>query len=150
MKKFFFSLNTVLNYKEQVLDSLRGEHAKILLQIRQCEEDIERLEKQYRDCVADYERDKRRGMSISDMKSYEFYLERLGVQMLQKQERLAGLKKREEEKRNQVIEAKKEAASINKLKEKKQQEYYRQEQKEQELLIEEFVSTKNAMAKLNG
>ena len=27
MKKFFFSLNTVLNYKEQVLESLRGEES---------------------------------------------------------------------------------------------------------------------------
>ena len=31
MKKFFFALDTVLRYKEQVLDSLKAEHARILL-----------------------------------------------------------------------------------------------------------------------
>ena len=30
MKKFFFSLDTVLNYKEQALDGLKAEHARIL------------------------------------------------------------------------------------------------------------------------
>ena len=44
MKKFFFSLNTVLNYKEQVLESLRGEHVAALLIVRACEREIEALE----------------------------------------------------------------------------------------------------------
>jgi len=36
MKKFFFSLDTVLRYKEQILDNLKGEHARILQKIRMC------------------------------------------------------------------------------------------------------------------
>lgn len=47
MKKFFFSLNTVLNYKEQVLESLRGEHVAALLKVRACEREIEALENQH-------------------------------------------------------------------------------------------------------
>ena len=34
MKKFFFSLNTVLNYKEQVLESLRAEHVRSLQKVK--------------------------------------------------------------------------------------------------------------------
>ena len=41
MKKFKFSLDTVLDYKQQVLDALRGEHAVILAQVRAQEEVLE-------------------------------------------------------------------------------------------------------------
>ena len=34
MKKFSFSLETVLDYKNQVLDALRTEHGAILAQVR--------------------------------------------------------------------------------------------------------------------
>lgn len=150
MKKFFFPLNTVLNYKEQVLESLRGEHARILMKVRECEQEIEDLEAQHKACVEEFEEKKRQGISISRIKTYESYLESLSVQILQKQERLAQLHEEEEKKRSEVVEAKKESTSIQKLKEKKQKEYRMQEQKENELLIEEFVSTKSAMTKLNG
>lgn len=150
MKKFFFPLNTVLNYKEQVLESLRGEHARILMKVRDCEKEIEKLEKRHRDCVKEFEEKKKAGIAISEIKTYEGYLESLSVQILREQEKLARLREEEEKKRNEVIEAKKESTSIQKLKEKKQREYRLQEQKENELLVEEFVSTKSAMEKLNG
>ena len=34
MKKFRFSLETVLDYKNQALDALRAEHGAILAQVR--------------------------------------------------------------------------------------------------------------------
>lgn len=150
MKKFFFSLNTVLNYKEQVLESFRGEHAAALLRVRTCEKEIERLEQQHKECVEEFETRKKNGISISRMKTYEGYLESLGVRILKEQERLAVLKEEEMKKRSQMIEAKKEFTSIQKLKEKKKEEYRKLEQKEDEILIEEFVSSRTAVAKLNG
>lgn len=48
------------------------------------------------------------------------------------------------------MEAKKETASIEKLRERKLMEYDKQVQKEEERFIEEFVVTKNALAKING
>ena len=48
MKKFFFPLDTVLRYKEQVLDSLKAEHARILAKIRECENAIDELEHEHR------------------------------------------------------------------------------------------------------
>ena len=38
MKKFKFALDTVLSYKQQVLDALQGEHAEILARVRNQEE----------------------------------------------------------------------------------------------------------------
>ena len=49
MKKFFFPLDTVLSYKEQVLDGLKAEHARILAKVRECDKfsliAIEKLQK---------------------------------------------------------------------------------------------------------
>ena len=41
MKKFYFPLHTVLNYKQQVLDNLRNEQAQIISDIVSAEKRIE-------------------------------------------------------------------------------------------------------------
>ena len=44
MKKFQFGLDTVLDYKTQILESLQAEHGAILAQVRKQEEVLRRLE----------------------------------------------------------------------------------------------------------
>lgn len=150
MKKFAFSLDTVLRYKEQVLESLRGEHARILARVRQCEREIEDLERERRTCAGKLEAGRREGMSIQDIRTYSNYWDGLGVRIRDKQEELTMIQEEEEKKRQEVVEAKKETSSIEKLKEHKLEEYNKAVQKQEEQFIEEFVSTKNAMEKLNG
>lgn len=120
------------------------------MKVRACESKIEELERQHRECVEEFEEKKLAGIPIIKMKIYENHLEGLSVRIMQKQEELERLKEEELRKRNKMIEAKKESTSIQKLKEKKKQEYQKMEQKAQEILVEEFVSAKNAMTKLNG
>lgn len=150
MKKFFFPLDTVLRYKEQVLDSLKGEHARILAKIRECENAIDELEHEYRQCTIEFRQNKLNGMKINEMHTYENYLDSLRLKIRRKQEQLARLREQEEIKRNEVVEAKKETSSIDKLKERKRLEYDKEVQKQDEQLIEEFVTTRDAMARLNG
>lgn len=150
MKKFFFALDTVLSYKEQVLDGLKAEHARILAKVRECERAIEELEQLHCECTAKFREEKMNGIKISEIHTYENYLEALGLKIRQKYEQLEKLQKREEAKRNEVVEAKKETSSIDKLKEKKRWEYDKEVQKQEEQFIEEFVATRNAMAKLMG
>ena len=47
MKKFQFGLDTVLDYKTQILESLQAEHGAILAQVRKQEEVLRRLEHRY-------------------------------------------------------------------------------------------------------
>ena len=150
MKKFFFSLDTVLDYKEQMLDGLKAEHARILAKVRECEAAIERMEEEHHRCVLEFRECRMNGMKVSDIHTYENYLEALGVRIRKKYEELAKLKEKEEAKRNEVVEAKKETSSIDKLKEKKFKEYESEVQKEEERFIEEFVATKKAMARIMG
>lgn len=150
MKKFFFSLDTVLNYKEQILENLKGEHARALLKVRECEEEIDRLFEDRFSCGKRLDQIRQEGTRVRDISTYENYMEALRIRIENKKKELIFLKEKEEEKKQQVIEAKQETSSIDKLREHKVEEYNKQMQKQEELFIEEFVSTKNAMGKLNG
>ena len=78
MKKFFFSLDTVLNYKEQVLDGLKAEHARILSKVRECERTIEAMEEEHRRCAMEFRDNRMNGMKICDIHTYENYLDYTG------------------------------------------------------------------------
>ena len=150
MKKFSFSLETVLDYKNQALDALRIEHGAILAQVRAQEKVIEDLETEHRQSDADFTRRKMEGINVLDAMSYEAYLRSLERKLQEEYRTLERLRKREEEKRAQVVEARKETATIEKLKEHKLESYHKAEQKEEEQRIEEFVSTARAMAAMGA
>lgn len=146
MKKFRFSLETVLDYKNQALDALRAEHGAILAQVRAQEKVIEDLEAEHREVDADFTRRKLEGINVLDAMSCEQYLRSLERKLQEEYRRLERLQKREEEKRSQVVEARKETATIEKLKEHKLEDYNKAVMKSDEQFIEEFVSSTRANA----
>ena len=77
MKKFQFALDTVLNYKEQVLDGLKSEHARILAKVRDCERTIEELEREHAECAVNFRKNQAKGMKISEIHTFENYMEAL-------------------------------------------------------------------------
>lgn len=145
MKKFRFSLETVLEYKQQVLDSLQTEHGAILAQIRQQEEYIEEVEAAYRHLSHEFNRRKEEGLSILDAIKYEQYLRAREREIEEAYVRLHELQEQEEAKRAEVVEAKKDTSSIEKLREKKLEVYNKAVAKAEEALIDEFVTTKRVM-----
>ena len=144
MKKFNFPLDTVLNYKDQVLENLKSEHAQILATVAQQEKRIEELMEQSRSATIRYREDTYLGITVNIMREYERYITCIQQKIVAEQGVLLKLKRKEEEKRSEVIEAKKDKTSIDKLKEKKLVQYNKEMLKSEELFIEEFVS--NAMA----
>ena len=145
MKKFRFSLETVMEYKQQVLDSLQAEHGAILAKVRRQEELIGELEAAYRHLAQEFNRRKLEGISILDAMKYEQYLRSSERQLEEAYQHLAKLQKQEEAKRDEVVEAKKETSSIEKLREKKLEGYNKAVQKSEEAMIDEFVMTRRAM-----
>ena len=96
MKKFRFSLETVLDYKQQVLATLQTEHGAILAQIRAQEQHIEELEAAYRHLAQEFNRRKLEGISILDAMKYEQYLRAMERQIQQAILRLEDLRRLEE------------------------------------------------------
>ena len=146
MKKIRFSLETVLDYKNQALDALRAEHGAILAQVRAQEAVVEGLEREYSQVDGEFTQRKLEGLTVLDALNYEQYLRALEREVKEEYRKLSLLRRQEEQKRGQVVEARKETATIEKLKERKLEDYRKAEQKDEELRIEEFVSTTRAMA----
>jgi flagellar FliJ protein len=150
MKKFKFSLDSVLSYKQQVLESLQGEHAVILAQVRDQEGVLERTWQDYRDCDAEYRQRKAEGITITDAMVYQNGLRVLERDIQRETDRLEELKKQEEAKRQEVVDAKIDTSSIEKLKEKKLDLYNKEAAKNEEVLIDEFVSSARARASIGA
>lgn len=144
MKKFKFALDTVLSYKQQVLDALQGEHAEILAKVRRQEEFLEGLWRSYRDYNSEYQQRVREGLPVTEALMYQNGLRAAELEIQRETVRLERLRAQEEKKRDEVIEAKKETSSIEKLREKKLDAYNKAVEKSEELFIEEFVSSARA------
>ena len=145
MKKFKFSLETVLSYKDQILNSLKNEHGAILAAIREQEEVLDEVWRRYREYNAEFCERKRSGMSAMDAVMYQSALRAQEMEIQRETEKLEKLQEEEEKKRNEVVEAKKETASLEKLRERKLESYNKELQKSEEQKIEEFVVTQRAM-----
>ena len=145
MKKFHFSLETVLDYKQQILASLQAEHGAILAQVREQERLIEELEAEYQQMDGEFAQRKLEGSAILDAMKYEQYLRAMERQIQLALEDLAQLQKKEEAKRAEVVTAKQDTSSIEKLREKKLDHYKKAMQKNEEAMIDELVSTKRVM-----
>ncbi|MCI9647857.1 flagellar export protein FliJ [Oscillibacter sp.] len=141
MKKFKFSLDTVLSYKQQVLEALQGEHALALAAVREQETLLENLWQQYRDYNAEYRRRAEEGLPLTEALMYQNGLRAAEQEIQRETQRLEELRAEEEKRREKVIEAKKDTSSIEKLREKKLDAYHKAEAKSEEAFIEEFVST---------
>lgn len=150
MKKFKFSLDSVLSYKQQVLESLQGEHAAILAQVREQEGVLERAWQDYRDCDAEYRQRKAEGIAITDAMVYQNGLRVLENGIQRETDKLEELRRREEKKRQEVVEAKIDTSSIEKLREKKLDLYNKEVAKGEEVLIDEFVSSARARASIGA
>ena len=142
MKKFKFSLDTVLSYKDQVLNALQTEHGVILAEIRVQEEVLEAAWRRYRDCDEEFREQKLSGISALDAMMYEAALRAQELEIRRETEKLDALKAAEEKKRGEVVEARKDTASLEKLRERKLETV----RKGEEQMIEEYVSTQRAMS----
>ena len=150
MKKFKFSLDSVLSYKEQILDALKGEHAAILAQVREQEDVLEAVWQEYRECNEEYRQRKAEGISIMDAMFYQNGLRVLEADIQRETDQLEELRRQEEAKRQQVVDAKIDTSSLEKLKDKKLELYNKAVQKSEEALIDEFVSSARARANIGA
>ena len=150
MKKFKFSLDTVLSYKQQVLGVLQGEHAQAVAKVRAQEALLENLWQEYRACNEEYRQRASEGLPITEALMYQSALRASELEIQRETKRLEELEAEAEKRREAMVEAKKETSSIEKLREKKLDAYHKAEAKSEELFIEEFVSAARANTALGA
>lgn len=140
MKKFQYSLEAVLNYKQQILDSLKEEYAECMARVNAKLADIQRIEERILETEAEFQKVKEEGAVIERFLLFANLITRLQEEQEIEKKQLLVLQQAAERKKDEMVDANIDVNKFEKLKEKKLSEYHTLEQKEQESFIEEFVS----------
>lgn len=138
MKKFCFSLEKVLEYKQETVDVLRIEYTVSLQKVQQ-QEVVRACETQHAQLNCECREKEKTGMSISEARMFE-----MGLQMLQKaiedeKKSLSRLQEAADAKREELIQSKQEAAAIDKLKGRKLTQYQAEQHKSEEKVIDDLI-----------
>lgn len=140
MKKFKYSLETVYQFKLQVLDKVKEEYAIKQQEVLNQQSLINRLQEELVHYEEEFERVKQGGASIETIMMYVNGIERMEKRIGKEKDELIRRTVIAEEKKREVIKANVDTNAFEKLKEKKLEEYRVQGQKAEEQFIEEFVS----------
>ena len=140
MKKFKYSLETVYQFKLQVLDKVKEEYAIKQQEVLNQQSLINRLQEELVHYEEEFERVKQEGASIETIMMYVNGIERMEKRIGKEKDELIRRTVIAEEKKREVIKANVDTNAFEKLKEKKLEEYRIQGQKAEEQFIEEFVS----------
>ena len=140
MKKFKYSLETVYQFKLQVLDKVKEEYAIKQQEVLSQQSLINRLQEELFHYEEEFERVKQEGASIETIMMYVNGIERMEKRIGKEKDELIRRTVIAEEKKREVIKANVDTNAFEKLKEKKLEEYRVQGQKAEEQFIEEFVS----------
>ena len=130
MKQFKYRLETVLDYKTQVLDNLKIEHAAILQNVNRKQEEIRGLKKELSGFESDFNKAKAEGATIQNYRLFDMCIGRMEEIIDEEKERLRALKRQENEKKEEVITAKVDTSKFEKLKDRKIREYQKAVAKE--------------------
>lgn len=141
MKKFQFSLSTVLGYKQQVQEGLQNEHAQLLHRVREAEQRLEELEEAYHNCNRELREAEAKGTTVVEVLKYQSALRYWEQQIHDARAHLVQCRRAAEAKRAELVVARQETASLEKVRERKHEEYRHQVQKSEELFIEELVAS---------
>jgi len=145
MKRFKFQLESVLDYKQQILDALMVELGKLQEQVRLQTDIRDAASKNMKDYDEECTRRKMEGMTILEAIECESCQKVLEKKLKHEEEKLARVKRQCETKRLQVVEARKDTYTLEKLKDIKRGEYNKAVAKAEERTIEDLTATRRIM-----
>jgi len=147
MKKFSFSLQKVLEIKEQVLDNLKIEMGNLNRDLDTAEQQIKKLKSEFKQLNEELNGKCAVSVSVGEMTYYKMYMNNVLKQTEKKEEEKNIILKKIEAKRHEIVNANMEISSLEKLKEKELEKYNKEVMKREEIFIEEFVSNKSILNK---
>lgn len=146
MKKFHFSLQKLMDFREQELDRQKNTLSALQAELKRLNDGTEELRLKTAQASEELEQVCARGAQIGDIALRKRYIISL-QQEIHRMELLAQQKQQEVSAQlDVVVEATKDVKTLEKLEEKQREEYAHKEGKENELFIEEFVSGQTVRA----
>ncbi len=145
MKKFKFSLQKVLEIKEQLLKNMKDELNYLNQQIKRIEGEITCLRNKYSETNKEFVEKSSVSMTIGEMSYYKIFMNNILKDITKKEEEKEIVNKKIEAKKLDIIEMNKEISSLEKLRDKELEKYNEGILKSEEIFIDEFVSNKTTL-----
>ncbi len=142
MKKFIFSLEKLLRYKDSLLEKEKGKLAEINARLNAVDQRIEDARNQILALDLERQEKARQGTTVNELRMYAFHIEnthRLVEQLKRERVRISIEAERQ---RRVVMQFSQEVSGLEKLREKQLEEYNHEAMHEQELLVGEIVASK--------
>ncbi|HHV31923.1 MAG: flagellar export protein FliJ [Ruminococcaceae bacterium] len=140
MKKFIFSLEKVLGFKQQTLDVKKNELSAMQSKLHELEQEIDDLNRKFTLYNQQMVEAMKEGLSASDISVYKMYFNVLNKKIKKLIEEKSMVLDLISHKKDEIVQVNSEISGFEKLRDKQFAEYMKQVQKSQELAIEEFVS----------
>ena len=144
MKKFNFSLQKLLSYKEQMFETERNILAEMNAVLTRLQGELADMQSEHMLRVNELNGKAAAGMLPAEMQTHKYYLVVLDEDILKKIEQIELQQQAIDKQMDVVREAKMEIGAIEKLREKKLDEYNYLAMKSEEQFIDEFVTNQRA------
>lgn len=146
MKKFQFSLQKLMDFREQELDRQKNTLSMLQADLKRIQEAREVLIGKVDEQSEQLNRVYRMGAVASEIAMRKRYIVTLQQEIHLKEQQAIQKQQEIEEQLSVVVEATKDVKTLEKLEEKQLEEYNHQANKENEQFIEEFVSGQTVRA----
>lgn len=140
MKKFKFTLDKLLDYKDQLLEKEKNDLAALNLSMAEAVELKIKLIDEMKQKQDEFNRKAARGVSPMEMSVFNAYHNTLRLRIEDQQKVIEELERDVERQTGVVTEASKEVTSLEKLKDKQLEDYRFRAAKAEESFIEEYVN----------
>lgn len=140
MKKFEFSLEKMLSFKDQMLSGEKLKLADLRSRLAHLNEVLEQLRKEFAYCDAELKEQERTGLTPQGFSRRKAYLNALSEKIKLQQQHIRTMEAKVSDQVAVVVRVSQEVTTLEKLKDRQLEEYRTAEGKEQELLIDEFVA----------
>mgnify|MGYP001103501070 CR=1 FL=1 len=146
MRRFEFSLDRVLGYKNQMLDREKNELARLRMVKNQMDEELEELLEEFQVVNHKMMVESQKGVTALKLKGFQFQLDCLRDDMEQLNEKRRDQDVLIDEQLGVVLELSQSVSGLDKLKDHQKEEFARYEAKVNETEISEFITGKLALA----
>lgn len=139
MKKFIFSLERLMSYKQKLFDAQRARLAELAALLAKQQKARALKAREYADSIADYKLKAAAGLNTTQIAVHKNYIRDIERTIERMDKEIEETAARVERQKAELVRVRTELRSVELLREKRLEEHNQKESKEQELFIEEFV-----------
>jgi flagellar protein FliJ len=142
MAKFVFKMQSLLNIKTQMEESLKNELGKAVQKLELEKNKLKKIEIDKDECINNLKSKSSKGIIVSKIQEYNSYISLLKERMKIQKENINYAQNIVDKYREQLIKMMQEKEMLEKLKDKKYQEYLLEQAKAEQKINDEVISYK--------